>query len=47
MRDTFLHFFPPLIGEKEIAEIIETLRSDWITSGPEVRRFKEGVAAFI
>ena len=36
MRDTFLPFSPPLIGEEEIAEVVETLRSDWITTGPKV-----------
>jgi len=47
MRDTFLHFPPPLIGEEEIAEVVDTLRSDWITTGPKVRRFEEEFAAFI
>jgi dTDP-4-amino-4,6-dideoxygalactose transaminase len=47
MRDTFLPFSPPLIGEEEIAEVIDTLRSDWITTGPKVRRFEEEFAAFI
>jgi len=47
MRDTFLPFSPPLIGEEEIAEVIDTLRSDWITTGPKVRRFEEEFAAFM
>jgi len=47
MRDTFLPFSPPLIGEEEIAEVIDTLRSDWISTGPKVRRFEEEFAAFI
>jgi len=46
MRPTFLPFSPPLIGEDEIAEVIDTLRSDWITTGPKVRRFEEEFAAF-
>lgn len=33
MRDTFLPFSPPLIGDEEIAEVIDTLRSDRITTG--------------
>ena len=41
MRDSFLPFSPPLIGEEEIAEVVETLRSDWITTGPKVKRFEE------
>jgi dTDP-4-amino-4,6-dideoxygalactose transaminase len=47
MRSTFLPFSPPLIGEEEIAEVIDTLRSDWITTGPKVRRFEEEFATFI
>ena len=33
--------FPPLIGEEEIAEVVDTLRSDWITTGPKVKRFEQ------
>ena len=47
MRDKFLTFSPPLIGEEEIAEVVDTLRSDWITTGPKVRRFEEEFATFI
>ncbi len=45
-RDIFLAFSPPSIGEEEIAEVVDTLRSDWITTGPKVRRFEEEFAAF-
>lgn len=47
MRDKFLPFSPPLIGEEEIAEVVDTLRSDWITTGPKVKRFEEDFAQFI
>ena len=47
MRDTFLSFSPPLIGEEEVTEVVDTLRSDWITTGPKVRRFEEEFTAFI
>ena len=47
MRDNFLPFSPPLIGEEEIAEVVETLRSDWITTGPKVRRFEQEFAEAI
>jgi len=46
MRETFLPFSPPLIGEEEIAEVTDTLRSDWITTGPKAKRFEEEFAAF-
>ena len=39
-RNGYLPFAPPLIGEEEIAEVVDTLRSDWITTGPKVARFE-------
>jgi len=41
MRNEFLPFSPPLIEQEEIGEVIKTLKSDWITSGPKTRRFEE------
>lgn len=46
-RSTYLHFAPPQIGEEEIAEVVEALRSGWLTTGPRVRRFEEEFAAFV
>jgi dTDP-4-amino-4,6-dideoxygalactose transaminase len=44
-RATFLSFQPPAIGEEEIAAVVETLRSGWLTTGPRTaeleRRFAE------
>ena len=39
MRETFLPFARPGLGEEEIAEVADTLRSGWITTGPKVERF--------
>ena len=36
LRTAFLPFSPPLIGEEEIAEVVDALRSDWITTRPGV-----------
>lgn len=47
MRSTFLPFSPPLIGEEEISEVINTLKSDWITTGPKVKHFESEFAAYI
>lgn len=38
-RAAFLPFSPPLIGEEEIAAVVDTLRSDWITTGPKTHQF--------
>jgi len=35
------------LGSEEIEEVMDTLRSDWITTGPKVRRFEEEFASFI
>jgi dTDP-4-amino-4,6-dideoxygalactose transaminase len=44
MRDTFLPFARPSIGDAEIAELVATLKSGWITTGPRVEKF---TAAFL
>lgn len=33
------------ISEADIAAVVEVLRSDWLTQGPAIARFEEGVAA--
>jgi len=43
----FLPFALPDIGEEEIAEVVDTLRSGWVTTGPKARRFETDFAAFL
>lgn len=43
----FLPFALPDIGEEEIAEVVECLRSGWITTGPKAKKFEDDFAAFI
>jgi len=43
----FLPFALPDIGEEEIAEVAECLRSGWITTGPRAREFERRFAEFI
>ncbi len=40
MRDSFLVFGKPMIGEEEIAEVVDSLRSGWVGTGPKVHRFE-------
>lgn len=47
MREEFLDFSPPAIGEEEIQEVVETLRSGWITTGPRTHLFEKRFAEFI
>lgn len=37
-------FSPPDIGEKEIEQVIDTLRSGWITTGPKTKQFEREIA---
>jgi DegT/DnrJ/EryC1/StrS aminotransferase family len=46
-RSTFLNFSPPAIAEDEIAAVVDTLRSDWITTGPKTRQFETEFAAYL
>ena len=39
-------FSPPDISENEIAEVVEALRSGWITTGPRTKELERQVAAF-
>src|SRR5687767_6683917 len=41
MRSEFLPFAPPLIGQEEIDEVVDTLRSGWLTTGPKTQRFEK------
>ena len=43
----FLPFALPEIGEEEIAEVVDTLRSGWVTTGPKARRFETDFSAFL
>ena len=43
----FLPFALPDIGEDEVAEALDSLRSGWLTTGPKTKRFEEDFAAFI
>jgi dTDP-4-amino-4,6-dideoxygalactose transaminase len=40
----FLPFALPSIGEEEIAEVVDSLRSGWLTTGPKAKYFEEEFA---
>jgi dTDP-4-amino-4,6-dideoxygalactose transaminase len=40
MSDTLIPFHRPSIGEEEIGEVVDTLRSGWLTTGPRTARFE-------
>ena len=41
IRKDFLPLSRPTLGEEEIQEVVDTLRSGWITTGPKVGRFEQ------
>ena len=43
----FLPFALPDIGDAEIAEVVDTLRSGWVTTGPKAARFEHDFRAFL
>ncbi|PXW93556.1 dTDP-4-amino-4,6-dideoxygalactose transaminase [Sphaerotilus hippei] len=43
----FLPFALPEIGDEEIAEVVDALKSGWVTTGPKTRRFEADFAAFL
>lgn len=47
VRKTFLPYARPSIGEEEIAEVVDSLRSGWLTMGPKVKRFESDFAEYI
>jgi dTDP-4-amino-4,6-dideoxygalactose transaminase len=47
MAQMTVPFFRPDLGEDEIQEVISTLRSGWLTSGPRVKRFEQEFAGAV
>ena len=43
----FLPFALPEIGDEEIAEVVDTLKSGWVTTGPKAKRFEDDFTAFL
>ncbi len=44
VRDNFLVFGQPIIEEEEIEEVLATLRSGWLGTGPKVAQFESDFA---
>ena len=47
MAEPFLPFALPEIGDEEIAEVVDTLKSGWVTTGPKARRFEADFSTFL
>jgi perosamine synthetase len=46
VRAEFLPFHTPVIGEEEIAAVVEVLRSGWLTTGAKAKQFESDFARF-
>jgi perosamine synthetase len=47
VRRTLLPYGRQSIDESDIQAVVETLRSDWLTTGPKVAEFEEAIAAWV
>lgn len=45
--DEFIPFALPDIGDEEINEVIDSMKSGWITTGPKTKRFETEFAKFV
>lgn len=46
-RDEMLAFSRPHVGEGEISEVMDVLRSGWLTTGPRVEQFERDLSAML
>jgi len=46
LEEKFLPFALPDIGEEEIAEVVDSLRSGWLTTGPKTKAFEKQFGEF-
>ena len=47
MKERKISFSPPDITQAEIDEVVDALKSGWITTGPKTKRFETELAAFM
>ena len=47
VRKTLLPYGRQSIDENDIQAVVDTLRSDWLTTGPRIAEFEEAFAAWI
>jgi dTDP-4-amino-4,6-dideoxygalactose transaminase len=47
VRETFLPFHQPWLGEEEEQELLDTLRSGWLTTGPKTKLFERRFSEYV
>jgi dTDP-4-amino-4,6-dideoxygalactose transaminase len=46
-REDFLVFGAPLIEDDDITEVVDTLRSGWVSTGPKTKQFEREVGEYV
>jgi dTDP-4-amino-4,6-dideoxygalactose transaminase len=46
-KEVFRHFHRPWLGEEEEKEILDTLRSGWLTTGAETHQLEKPFAEYV
>ena len=44
--ESFLHFSQPRLSDEEIASVVDTLRSGWLTTAGKTRQFEKDFCEF-
>ena len=47
IRENFLPFATPYTGEEEYAEVIDAIKSGWLSTGPRTKKFETAIAEYI
>lgn len=47
MSNHFVPYGRQIVGDDDIAAVVDALRSDWLTTGPAVDQFEEAMASFV
>lgn len=45
--DRFIPFALPMTGKEEIAEIVDTIKTGWLTTGPKTKQFENDFSKFV
>ncbi len=47
MTEKNIPFSPPSINQEDINNVIEVLKSGWITTGPKTKQFEKDITNFV
>ncbi|MFQ5878804.1 MAG: DegT/DnrJ/EryC1/StrS family aminotransferase [Dehalococcoidia bacterium] len=47
MNEGFIPYYVPSLDQAEVDEVVDTLRSGWLTTGPKVGRLEEAFGAYV